>query len=112
MYISKYFVEATYREEDCDKYSPIVKLHLNEKYNGFYGHPVKELKNLADSGKLFVKTGPHCNGVKVKIYYSYAYSRWIASTVADSRECNNLLTLPIYSSSYTGSNITYSVCRI
>lgn len=112
MIYSNYFVEATYREKDCDNYSPIIKLHLDKKYDGFNGHPVKELKNLADLGRLFVKTGPFCNGVKVKIYYSYAYARWIASTVADSRECNNLLSLPIYSSNYTGSNITYSVCRI
>lgn len=112
MIYSNYYVEATYRETDCDKYSPISKLHLDKTYDGFYGHLVKDLKSLADSGRLFVKTGPYCSGVKVKIYYSYTYSRWIASTVADSKECNNLLSLPIYSSNYTGSNITYSVCRI
>lgn len=107
-----YYVEATYRENDCDRNSPITKLHLNKILDGFYGHQVKNLKPIADAGRLVVKTGPFCTGVKVKIYYSYAYSRWIASTVADSRECNNLLSLPVYSSLYRGNNNTYSVCRI
>jgi len=109
---SKYFVKATYREKDCDSRSPISKLHLDKTFNGYYGHVIKDLVGLADQGKLWVKTGPYCSGVMVRIYYSYAYSRWIATTHADNTECNNLLSLPIFSSAYKGSNVTYSVCRI
>jgi len=108
----KYFVTATYRENDCNSNSAIKKLHLDPSYDGRYGHDLKTLKPLADKGQLVVKTHAYCNGVKVRIFESKYYGRWIATTSADDKLCNNLLSLPIFYNSTSVGTTYFHQCQL
>lgn len=108
-----YYVKGTYREDECDDNSPIIGLVLDEKYKNFTVHSIVDLKPLADSRQLKVYSD-HCGfHVQVIIYFNKTYNRYIATTAADGRECNNLLSLPIfYPTSTDGSKTTYSQCSL
>ena len=112
--MTKYFVKATERENVCDSRSAIKSLALDQNFNGVNIYAIHDLKGLADAGMLYVnsvETSP--KPVRVRIFWSTYYSRWIATTRADDYACNNLLSLPIYypKTSGYGSSVTYTYCE-
>lgn len=108
----KYEVSGTYREDSCNSSSGIAGLVLVQRYNGFTVHDLASLKPLADSGQLWVHLGAPCGSVRVYIFWSDTYRRYIATTLADGRQCNNLLSLPIYyPASKDGTTTTFAQCR-
>lgn len=94
--LTNYKVRFTVRENNCNPSSPIVELVLDKPINTFTVHTLMTLKNLADSNCLWVDPHDGHPPVLVRIFYSQYFSRWIATTSKDNRECNNLLRLPIY----------------
>lgn len=109
-----YFVKGTYREDNCDDNSAIAGLVLTEKYKNGSVHDLRSLKELADEGRLWVDPNAPCGKVKVIIFWSTYYGKYIATTRADGVQCNNLLSLPIYypSSQSEGTTTYYSVCAL
>lgn len=108
-----FYAIGTFRFDSCRKNSGIKGLVLNEKYNGCDVQNVENLKGLADSGLL--RTHPSCaaGSVPIRIFWSSYYSRYIATTLADAVECNNLLSLKIYYPSSSSGGMNYfSQCAI
>lgn len=108
-----FYTIGTFRFDSCRKNSGIKGLVLDQKYNGADVQNVENLKGLADAGML--RTHPSCpvGSVPVRIFWSSYYQRYIATTLADAVECNNLLSLKIYypSNSSGGMNY-YSECSL
>ena len=100
-------VRFTVRDDNCDSSSPIKELVLDKPINGYTVHSVSSLKGLADKGQLWVEPHDGHPKARVRIFYSYAYGRWIATTLADNRQCNNLLSLPIYYGYSRQGEVTY-----
>lgn len=106
-------VKGTYREDGCDSRSGIAGLVLAQAYNGYTVHDLASLKPLADARQLEVRVSGLYAPVPVFIVWSNTWGRYIATTLADGRQCNNLLSLPIYfPSSKSGTVTTYSQCSI
>lgn len=108
-----FYVIGTFRFNNCHKDSGIKGLILNQKFNGYTVHNVENLKGLADAGLL--RTHPTCSvgSVPVRIFWSKYHQRYIATTLADAVECNNLLSLEVYYPySSDGTTSYYSQCVI
>lgn len=106
-----YYVDGTYRENDCDENSAIKGLKLSALFNGFTMHDLKDLKQLADLGMLWVNVATY--PVRVRIYWSETYRQYVATTRADGIQCNNLLSLPIYyPSSKNGTTVNFAQCTL
>ncbi len=93
--MSVFLVKATVRERNCDRNSPIVELQLDQSFNGCTIHPLVNLLELSEKSLLWVNIGPGINPVKVSVYWSDTYRRYIAKTEADTFLVNNLDKLPI-----------------
>lgn len=111
----RYNVVGTAREKNCDQKSDIIALVLDRKYINGEVEMLQTLKHLADSHLLWVKVGPQwaCKEVRVEIYFSPHFNRWIARTTADSVQCDNLKALPVYGVSNRAQAMTYyNVCEL
>jgi hypothetical protein len=89
-------VKGTRRSKSCDKGAYITELIVDAS-NGLQSYELSELKPYADQVQLIVYP-PYGVPVRVRIFYSFRYGHWVATTNADDTACNNLLRLPIYSS--------------
>lgn len=107
----KYYVRGTYREDACNKNSAIAGLVLEQAYIGFTVHDLERLKPLADAGLLWVRPGASYPEAPVRIFKSFLYNQYVATTRPDGVQCNNLLALRIfYPSAGDASSTTYSHC--
>lgn len=104
---NNYYVRFTVREDVCNKNSAISQLVLDRQINGATVFSISDLKELADKGNLWVEAHDGHPRAMVRIFYSSYYGQWIATTYADSRQCNNLLTLPIYYGYSNQGGVTY-----
>ena len=111
--MSNYFVKATVRFRDCDKSSGIKCLVLDQSYNGFTVHDISDLKDLTDQHRLYSACPRTGKTARVRIFWSSAYSRWVATTSSDDTICDNLLSKPVLKAvSSVGTVTNFGVCSI
>lgn len=108
-----FYVNGTYRRDPCNHQSGILGLVLTERFNGFMVHDLLALKPIADAGRLWVDSAAPCGSVQVRIFWSSEFNRYVATTRADGKQCNNLLSLPIYyPASSQGTVTNYQTCPL
>lgn len=106
-----YYIKGTYRERPCDRNAAIAGGVLEQKYNGYTVHSLEDLKPLADRHELYVRGTYGCPAARVRIFWSYTYRQYVATTSADDRVCNNLLSLPIFAPNSRETH-SFSQCAI
>ncbi|HXH75041.1 MAG TPA: hypothetical protein VNJ08_08755 [Bacteriovoracaceae bacterium] len=111
-YFQEFLVNATIRDNACDENSPIYQLQLDQKYGAYDVHLIETLKPIADRGQLWTLPRLGYPKAKVRIYQAWN-GRWIATTSADNRQCNNLLSLPItYGFRTEGTVLYFQSCEL
>jgi hypothetical protein len=92
--MSKIFVEGTLRESFTNRNSAIIGLRTDHLINGRQDNNLQTLKPYADANRLWVRR-QNLPDAKIEIFWSSAYSRYVARTDADTTVFNNLDALPI-----------------
>lgn len=105
-YFLDFYVHFTVRDDNCTTNSPISHLVLDKPLDGYPVQSIEKLKGLADQGRLWTESRLGFPKAKVRIFQAWN-KRWVATTLPDNGQCNNLLSLPIYFGYTTEGTVTY-----
>jgi hypothetical protein len=97
--MSLIYINATERFRPCDKDAGIKRLVPDGSGKAY---DLINLKDLADRGQLWTLPRRFYPSAKIRIFWHPTYRRYVATTLRDDLECNNLLSLPIVNESAFG----------